>query len=337
MPITEQMRKEHRAFRDITKLVTTWLQNNDKTASDQCQQALAKLLQDTNHSTEVDFAAAKVAWLAGDSTNAIAILSDVARKHPDEKGPELNWPVAVAARMWIGSIARWQGDAKTAQRVYGEIKERVQGTTLEPTLGSICELYLAEIESQILQRKDLAIARLKAVSPMKVLGRKGMPAQERMYKDWATHRHAVLAGDMESAQKSLNPNPTKTQTFDFLVVSQTILAGITAEPRIGFNEIPNLHERSLKLALECKTSPIDKSLALASLGTLYSSQKEWAKAEDCYTRLFNSDSFFAPEGGLKLAQCRKAQGKLTEAEADLNEVVKRFPGYSEFVQKLRQK
>jgi TolA-binding protein len=69
------------------------------------------------------------------------------------------------------------------------------------------------------------------------------------------------------------------------------------------------------------------------LGQVFESDRP-AESEKYYTELLESDSFFAPEGGIFLADFQKKQGKADDAKKTYEKIKQRFPGYTKYVDEL---
>jgi tetratricopeptide (TPR) repeat protein len=121
-----------------------------------------------------------------------------------------------------------------------------------------------------------------------------------------------------------------------LAMTQLECNGVIAEPITGFynDERQKLLEVSLDMAIECRRSPIDRSLAQFELARVFERKKEAARAEKYYGDLLASDSFFAPEGGVFLADFQKRQGSADEAKKTYEKIKQRFPGYAKYVDEL---
>jgi len=92
-----------------------------------------------------------------------------------------------------------------------------------------------------------------------------------------------------------------------------------------------VREKSLQWALAGKIGQTDEDLAIYALGSMSAMAQDWTNAEKHFNALFASDSFIAPEAGLQLAACQRAQGENTQAEATLKAGVAKFPAYAPFV------
>jgi hypothetical protein len=139
--ITEQMRKEHRVFRSIGHFARDWLLKGNEGAGQRCQQEITALLQDPQHSVEVDFSGAKIAWLANKPANAMAILQDALSKRGAEKAPGMNWNVATRGKDVDGDHGSFWHNAIGQQRNAGagEVMSLPLGARLE--CGAACGLY----------------------------------------------------------------------------------------------------------------------------------------------------------------------------------------------------
>lgn len=330
-PVTQHTRMEHEAFWEIYALARAWVGTNDQAAGRLCQEKLSKLVADPEHSVEVDFTAAKVAMLADKPTTAFNILAQAVVNRPAEKAPGMNLSVAIAARMWMGAIARGQGDVVTAKRIYTETLAIKENPKFDGILHAVGRLYLAEIECHQLQRNDRAIEHLTAIGKIARPPGRNEQLMHEIYTGWAKYERERLTNGNQAARKTRESGLHHSKVFPLFVEAHLALAGVTGEPRAGFSEIMNLRERPLQLALTGKRSPIDRDLAIASLGAMAATRRDWTNAEKHFSELFHSNSFLAPEAGFRLAQCQSAQSKKSQTQATLSEISTQFPAYAPVV------
>ncbi|GAI53495.1 unnamed protein product, partial [marine sediment metagenome] len=183
----------------------------------------------------------------------------------------------------------------------------------------MCNLYLAEIESLHLKRKDLALARLEAVQQVKKPpGQLG--AGYDIYKSWAAYQHTKLSKGSVQAVQGLVGH-TEMMSAPLLAGTQLALTGITGAPLTGCCG-PDKRQTIItwtlaEWAIRNAESPIDRSLARLAYGYYHQYKQNFTEAEKHYSTLFEEDSYFSPVAGLYLARCKKAQGKTVEAESVL--------------------
>lgn len=220
-----------------------------------------------------------------------------------------------------------------------ESKEKIQGLEdreFRDFFIMMCNLYLAEIESLHLKRTDLALSRLEAIERIK------KPAGQLVlgydiYKGWAQYQHTIISKG--KAQATQQPIPDMAYGPIRTAECQLMLCGIsvTLLAYYRFGDKKDVIERALfDRVIKSAVSPFDRSLARLIYGSAYQEEGHFAEAEEHYSALFEEDSYFSPEAGIYLAQCKKVQDKTAEAESILKKVRTKYPGYESAVTGTRE-
>jgi tetratricopeptide (TPR) repeat protein len=240
-------------------------------------------------------------------------------------------PIAVVANLWKGTIARHSGDFEAARAAYASVMAKAEKFPREkPFLQMMSAIYLAEIEAASSRREDM----MKQLEAAKAVERpKDMPEVHTFYTDWARFQVMVAKDGPDSVQEALKGDEKRLRALSFVPFYHFLLTGIGTEPGTGLFDDNRLYMRALELAAENRTSPIDRSLAFLLLGGCADRRKELDRAASAYRRLFESDSFLAPDSGILLLRLLKRQGKEDEATAVKEAIEKRFPGYKELADK----
>lgn len=302
-----------------------------------CNENLIQLMAFSSDKVSSAFIASKMAWVEGRPTEAIAILENVIKNNGESISFQFGLPVAVLGNFWIGAISRHFGDVTLAQKAYADIGKQIASNPKIGSLVVLSYLYQAEMEYQTLGQKSVAIESLKKIKEIKP------PADQNsgyaIYQEWADYQMAVLTKGVQDARLSLKGSARKREQCIMLVMSQLGVNGICGEPRVGFynDERRAILEKSLDMAIECRTSPIDRSLAQFLLARISEEKGDTAKAEKYYGDLLAGDSYLAPEGGVNLACFQKKQGKKEESRKTFGKVKERFPGYSKLVEDLSER
>jgi len=340
--------------RALSGKLISWLSDANESAGEECDRLVDSLLTLPEPSIEAYFVAAQATYIRGKPQVAISILEDLISKHSNKPAEVMQLPVRVLARFWIGTIARHSGDMTKAKSVYETIRKNLRGREGENSLAMICNLYLAEIESKHMKRDDLALARLEEIKQLeKPAGHWG--EQYEVYKAWTMYEHTRISkGKAQAAHELI--------TYEEFAISPMVagtqlkLCGISQV--IGYYRPEHLRAGIIGRALLDRfrnntISPIDWSLVTLVYGFSYLSeaqqaqhaqkeelrpeaQKYYLEAEKYCSALFDDDSFFSPVAGICLAQCKKAQGKNTEADNLLEQVKTRYPGYESAVTELKE-
>lgn len=351
----EKGQQERKMHRDLCKTVISWLSDGKASEGIECDKLADSLLSLEEPSVKSYLIAAQVANLREKPKKAISILEGLISKHPDENAVVMNFPVRIVGRFWIATIAKQSADITKAHNAYKAILEELKN--LEDLRGKegltmICNLYLAEIESKCLKRKDLALARLEAIKKIeKPAGHWG--EQYEVYKHWAIYEHARISKGKDQAARKLITYPEFTIS-PLVAATQAKLCGISSKL---FPDYPPSDKRSdvigkalLDRVINSTVSSIDRSLVrliyaivhqqrsqLAEAKKNYpEAEKEYTEAAKYYLALFEEDSFFSPLAGLCLAQVKRAQDKTAEADSILEQVKVKYPGYDSVVAKLKE-
>jgi tetratricopeptide (TPR) repeat protein len=345
-------RKEERRIRHaLGEAVISWLADANEAAGNECDKLADSLLsiKEPEPSVRAYFIAAQVAKLRGKPQKAIAILEEVINKHPDESAEVSTFPVRIVGRFWIGTIARQSGDIMKTKNVYEAILkdlENMSGLEGREGLIMICNLYLAETESEHLKNNSNALARFEAIERIKrPEGQWGI--QYDMFKDWSVYQRDKISKGKKQAAQRLATNLEIIETAPLLAATVMKFCGMTGEPLVSCCSGPG--ERSLmvlktfiKQASESKTSKIDRDLAKLTYGVIkHPGQEERQRQEEKetekhYSTLFDEDSYFSPIAGIYLASCKIEQGNIAEGNAILDKVKSKYPGYEPAVNKLKR-
>lgn len=338
----EKRLQKYRIKKALGEKVISWLSDANDAAGAECDNLADSLLAQAEPGVWSYFIAAQVANLREKRDKAISILENVIGRYPDEKAPiGIHVPVKIVGWFWIGTIAKQSGDIAKAKNVYETILQNLENTKNLEGKGALqitCNLYLAEIESQHLKRKDLALARLEAIQHIKKpAGPLGVGYD--IYKSWAAYQHTRISRGKTQATQELVAHPEMTLA-PLSAVGQLKLCGLSGAPLTGcggmdkrINIVTNiLVDRTVKST----ASSLERSFVRLGYGFDQQYKKNFTKAEKHYSALFEEDSYFSPVAGLLLAGCKKAQGKTAEADSILEQVRAKYPGYDSVVTELKE-
>jgi len=300
----------------------------------ECREGVTKMLEEYSDQVASRFIAAKVAWVFGRPSEAIGTLEDLITNKGGAMSRQFQLPVTIEGNFWVGTISRHFGDANRARTAYSEIVRRAESDQELRGLAVLCYLYQAEIEYQASGNKEPALALLgKAKSIEEPPAPRG---RYNVLSDLLDYQTRSLVSGVEGARLTLKGNGLKTEDCVLFAVALLEADGVSAEPAPDFyiGERQLLLDASLESAIECRTSPIDRSLAQLVLGWLCERREDSPRAEKYYGDLFAGDSFFAPEGGIHLARVQRKQGKAADAARTFAKVKELFPGYANLADEL---
>lgn len=309
--------------------------------SKRAMEGIDQLMSQEHVPLEAALASAEAAFLLDAPSKAIAIMERVLREHPFQKMPGVQFPVIVVGNFWIGTFARHSGDASRAEAAYRDVLSalkthpEIKGASV---LAAISYLYLSEIETHVRARPENAIALLKSLAALSHPKDEQGNAVFRVYLQWGQFVSAVLEARDGSATTTLGPIQPPYGDWSFVPDLHSLLVGLgdpaELQRQSGTRSPTSFFRCSLEKVLESRASPIDMSIAQAVLGHEYERQKDLAMACKYYQGLFTSSSFFAPRGGIALAQCWKDDNKPDEGRRVLDELVRRFPKYKDMAKRI---
>ena len=96
---------DFKLFQSVSSNAVNWLGYASK-----CDEGINKMLVESKDKVSSHFIAAKLSWIGGRPSKAIAILEKVIRDSGQSKAPDFHLPVAIVGNLWIGSISRHCGD-----------------------------------------------------------------------------------------------------------------------------------------------------------------------------------------------------------------------------------
>jgi len=339
--VSEQRRKESKIERDLGKAVISWLADGNDLAALECDRLADSLLATGEPTARAYFIASQIANLRERPQVAIPILEEVINKHPDEKAPHMTYPVRIVGRFWIATIAKHSNNMLRAQQEYKSIISELGDVKGKEVLAIICNLYLAEIESDHLKRSTDALNRLMALQstrkPEETLGTL-YAKWYGMYSAWAKYKGNQLSENKNQANQKLMPY-TEADNAYIWIVTHLKLSGIVASPLAGCcgqdKRAEIIGKTIYDRIIQSDKSSIDEAIVRFIYGFVYQNNKKYVEAEKHYSQLFNKGTFLSPISGIHLYRCKKTQGKDSEADRILTEVTTRYPGFDSLVTKIK--
>jgi len=323
----------------------SWLADGNDLAVLECDRLADSLLTTGEPTARAYFIAAQVANLRNKPQIAISSLEKAIEKYPDDKAPiRIDIPTNIVGCFWIANIAKQSGEIKQAQSIYKTLlsilstTENVKGVRDKGGLIMLCQLYLAEIESEQLQNNQKALSHLKAIEevekPTGLRGHRG--AVYDLSKSWANYESTRITRGRGKANLELSPVSEHMSAY-ILAVQHLLITGIAGEPLVGSRRGMNIMmDRLIDRAIQSKYSRVDKDLAMLGYGYDQHHKGNFEKAEEHFSSLFQRDSFFSPVAGMSLARVKKAQNNTDDANKVLEQVKLKHPGYGTVVTRVRQ-
>ena len=332
--------QEHRLRKKIAKATVAWLQDQNEPDRLEADQLIDLLLEQDQLRVESYFIAAQSASLCENYQKAISILQDVIEKYPDEKAPGFDLPVKIVGRFWLATVAKQSGDIDKAKSVYESILADMEALEMKQggeSIAMICNLYLAEIESEQ-QNKDIALARLRSVKQPKLPAQGEWVGLYNTYIDWAKYEINKRV-QKEKAAAALRGDKKTIGLAHMVAMLHVSLSGIYSLPLSDYI----LDERGKILldavfnrAIKNEASKIDRNLSRLVAGYVKERAKSYTEAERYFFDLYKGDSYFSPIAGISLARCKRMENKTVEAVSILEQVRTKYPGYDSVVTDLKE-
>lgn len=282
----------------------------------------------------MEFCKARVYWVLGQSQDAIEVLNFVVGNFGEEKAPGMQMPAPLLAKLWIGTLHRWNGRRAEAIKVYKELVARRWSEQIEEFVIPVCRLYLRGLvnESALHDPQNPAVTDLQVQK--EILG-KDRELSRMFYGELGQlvddpTRPASLNVRRTDLERGFRPG-----SLQLLMVHHLMLIGVLSDPIPGFEDIAGVREAFLEMARRSGDS-VDRELASHLLGKIAVATGEWAKAESIYNELFWCGTLRLPESGVSLARCQALKGDPESAARTLDEVVQSFPNQAFEVFKLRK-
>ena len=332
--------QEYGLRKEIAKATAAWLRDQNEPGRLEADQLIDLLLEQDELSIESYFIAAQSANLCENYQKAISILQDVIEKHPEEKAPGLDLPVKIVGRFWLATVAKQSRDIDKAKSIYESVLKDMKTLEIKQggkSIAMICNLYLAEIESEQ-QNKDVALARLRSVKQPKLPTQGEWVMLYNVYVDWATYEINKRI-QKEEAVAALRADKETMGVALMVAVHHVSLSGIDSGPLSDYildetEEI--LLDAIYNRAIDNGASKIDKNLSRLVAGYLKARAKKYTEAEKYFFDLYEGSSYFSPIGGISLARCKSMQNEAAEADGILEQVRARYPGYDSAVTEVRK-
>jgi len=298
-----EARHERKLIRELQGALEEWVKNNSQAVAEKCDLLIEQIITQPKPSARAYFTAATAANLLGNPKKAIFILRKAIAEHPDEHAGGLAMPVKVTAYYRIGAIARHIGDAEEATKAYELLIKNTQGREGEEFRKADCYMYLAEIASEILKDKQLAMKRLqKMIATTETVDADKLHSSEvvglAILRDWASYEYARLKDGKAPVLDPSELDKAKLGALYGLAMGEMSLGGFE-------------HQLLLERAAQSKKSPIDSGFAKLTLA-MHHAIINPPEAEKYLSSLAESDSYFAPYANMMLQIVRKEAKKIRE-------------------------
>jgi tetratricopeptide (TPR) repeat protein len=337
----KKRQQEHRLREEIAKATVAWLHEHNEPARLEGDQLIDLLFQQDQFSIKSYFIAAQSAGLCENYRKAISILQDVIEKHPEEKAPGLDLPVKIVGRFWLATVAKQSGDIDKAKSVYELILTDMETLHMKQgkeSIAMICNLYLAEIESEQ-QSNDIALARLRSVKQPKLPAQGEWVMLYNIYVDWAAYEIKKRV-QKEKAAAALTGDRERMGPALMVAMHHLSLSGIDSLPLSDFildeREGEILLDAVYNRAINDGASKIDKNLSRLVAGYEKQRARKYTEAEKYFFDLYKEYSYFSPIAGISLGKCKRMENKTAEADNILEQVRTKYPGYDSAVAELKK-
>lgn len=301
-----EARHERKLIRELQGALEEWVKNNSQAVAEKCDLLIEQIITQPKPSAKAYFTAAMAANSLGQPQKAILMLKKAIVEYPDAQVGGVVLPLKVTGYYRIGAIARQIGDVDEATKACETIIRNTQGLEGEDFHKARCYMYLAEIASEILKDKPLAMKRLQemiatieTIDTDKLSRDEEAPALELM-RDWASYECTRLKNGTAPLPEVSESDKAKLGALCMLAITQMSL---------NWSSLAEMEQ-----AAENHKTPIDNIFAKLALAIIYSHQSNInpAKAERYLSSLAESDSYFAPYANMMLQTVREGAKKIRE-------------------------
>jgi tetratricopeptide (TPR) repeat protein len=335
--ISPERHKEFLIERDLGKALLSWLADGNEPAEFECVKLVDSLMAVREPTVRSIFIQSQVANLRQKPKDAIAALEKAIEKYPNERAAVSSFPIRIVGRFWIGTIARHSGDFAKAQQTYKSILNEPNALDGNEILTMICNLYLAEIDSEHLKNNKEALIHLNEIGNIP-RPKKEILSQYDFYRDWAQYKIDEISKGKAEAVKNLKAYQGSVSS-PYVTATHLYLSGLVLEPLSGCfdtdKKANKIGETFYNRIFQSGKSSIDEEIIKFTLGYSFEHSGRYAEAEIYLSELFNKETFLSPSAEFFLAIVKKDQKNLDEANKIMDQVLKKYPGYESAVTLVR--
>ncbi|MBI5093943.1 MAG: hypothetical protein HZB26_16070 [Candidatus Hydrogenedentes bacterium] len=304
-----------------------------------CDQLIDTILARQDLTSDHLQAVAQVARMRKQPQKAISAIERALAQYPDAKFPMLAMPGRIVGQCWIASIARQNGDLQRARTAYeavmqdaytrGEGEENRGFRILVSLLQADCFVASGDADKARQTLRTVPSTRSPYASPV----------------EWTDFYQENLEKGSEQARQARRQTPILRSLSLPMAEAILIQNGVGMAPiLLTYGDASHDHEvllYAVRQAAGSKQSGIEGEAARYFLGMEYLNKtNDFAKAKGYFEALSKSDSFFAPEAGLRLLECTKKEQKAKNVAVDtaslVQELKARFPGYAPAIDEVNK-
>lgn len=313
--------------RDVADSFVSWVQTDKLSDATRCDALVDAYLELPDLASDAYFNLAQIVYSRGHYTKAIAILNEGISKHPKERSPVSVLPMRIAGRLLTGTILRQSGKVKEAIETYENLQNSLDLENEDERLVSvICSLYLAEIASENFKNRNQCLSELEKIEHIHLSSENANRQQMlNFYQQWARYERARQSGDRASAIKTI-PDYDKMSSMEWYATTHLCLTGMAPDPLQNIELIDSIQKCIYLHANNTPNGNFDRHILQLYLGFDHDRRSEYDQADHYFSILFESESFFAPLAGIRLAESKTKQLKYDQADRILEQIKTRYPG-----------
>lgn len=332
----EKQSQEWALRRTMTDDFLAWERTGSDVDAAKCDNSITALLDSEPTDMRSYFCAAQFAFLREDDDGAISILERAIAMSPDAKSPMANLPVSIVGRLWIGTMQRYVDQAEQAVATYESLRQAVDPNSAEGrVVWAICSLYLSELAGPEKENDARSLAELDRIRAIKAKDAGRSYDSVDLYRSWASYKRNRRTQGPRNASTALEPSAGPAP---YVAIGHLRTCGLLPDDAaLTGNQHRIIRGRLFDRICKNAPSAIDKSLFHLVLGFTNASEKDFAVSDTHFAALFEEDTFFSPVAGLLLAGTKRQRQKQSEADAVLDKIKSRYPGYADFVEKAKNK
>lgn len=323
--------------REIITRFVTWAQSEKVADGRVCDKSIDSLIEFGPSDMRSHFLAAYFAFLRGNSDTAISILEKVITTSPDTKAPMANLPVRTVGRLWIGTIERYAGDVAKAIGTYDTLRADLDPNSMgDNVVSAICSLYLSELAADDGNNEARRIKELEQIGAIKKT-----PSASYdpifVYRQWASYMLVRQTEGRQKASTRLLQQDASVPPVPFVAIGHLKVCGLWPTEDIAADQNRIIHKRLVAHTLKGSPGSFDEQFFQLALGYCDFAEGNYKAADTHHAAVFDDENFFSPFAGVLLTESKNKQGKYAEADAVLEKIKTRYPGYADIVEKIKNK
>jgi tetratricopeptide (TPR) repeat protein len=322
-----QAEVEGKLLQELNNELEKWPKDSSPAAIKKCESLIDQIMAQPKPSAEAYSLSASAANLMGKPQKAIFLLKKAIAEYPDKPiySVGILMPqMKVTGYYRIGAIARKIGDANEATKACEAIIRNTRGLWDEEFQKPECYMYLAEIASEILKDRHLAmkmfqemIATIDTIDINKLpVPRDTFPAMLLLLREWASYELTRLKDGTVPVLQESESDKAKLRALCMLATGQMLInwSLLTEVEQVADNNSFSLDCFFARFALASSYTPPSSGFAEFALPSSYRhlANINPTKAEKYLLSIAETRSYFTPYANMMLELVREEMKRISE-------------------------